>query len=254
MLVGRYSGRQNSPIAKAWERLFIYNLMKTSSPDLPDDLAVLPVCKAEIEILHRDADFWIIHKPHGLLSVPGRNPANRDSVLVRMQALNPTAAIVHRLDFDTSGLMVIPINPQALSHISKQFQARQVYKTYTAVVDGLMEEQPGRIDLPIAADPDNRPKYKICAKTGKPSLTEYEVLELLPQANASRVKLHPVTGRSHQLRLHLQAIGHPIWGDVFYADAETLGKSSRLLLHANELRFKHPSTGNDLQFYSKPGF
>lgn len=225
---------------------------KSPVPQGLDDLAILPPCTAEIAILHRDPDFWIIDKPYGLLSVPGRHPANRDSVLVRMQALNPGASIVHRLDFDTSGLMVIPLNPAALSNISKQFQARSVEKTYTAIVAGRVTPETGQIDLPIAADPDNRPKYKICTQTGKPSLTDYKVLEVMD--DSTRLSLHPLTGRSHQLRLHLQAIGHPIWGDVFYADAQTIAKSPRLLLHATQLKFVHPSTGERLEFYSEPGF
>lgn len=261
MLAGRYLERQNSRIIRAWERLFIYNLMKqpyqpstakSPAPQGLEDLAILPKCTAEIAVLHRDSDFWIIDKPYGLLSVPGRHPANRDSVLVRMQALHPGAAIVHRLDFDTSGLMVIPLNPAALSGISKQFQARSVEKTYTAIVAGQVTPESGQIDLPIAADPDNRPKYKICHQTGKPSVTDYKVLETL--GDASRLSLHPLTGRSHQLRLHLQAIGHPIWGDVFYADAVTMAKSPRLLLHATLLRFTHPANGARMEFYSAPAF
>lgn len=225
---------------------------KSASSQDVDNLAVLPECTADIAILHRDPDFWIIDKPHGLLSVPGRNPANRDSVLTRLQALHHGASIVHRLDFDTSGLMVIPLNPAALSNISKQFQARSVEKTYTAIVAGHVTPESGQIDLPIASDPDNRPKYKICHQTGKPSVTDYKVLETLD--DVCRLSLQPLTGRSHQLRLHLQAIGHPILGDVFYADVTTIAKSPRLLLHATQLKFVHPSTVELLEFYSKPGF
>lgn len=212
-----------------------------------EDLAVLPVCTGKIEILHSEAEFLLINKPSRLLSVPGRHPKNRDSVIARLQGDYPTAAIVHRLDFDTSGIMVVPLTPSALSHISKQFQARSVHKTYTAVVNGLMEEDEGVIDLPIAADMENRPKYKICFSEGKKSVTEYKVLARDTLAHSTRVLLHPITGRSHQLRLHLQAIGYPILGCEFYADEMALAKSPRLLLHATELAFAHPLTGEKVR-------
>lgn len=207
-----------------------------------DELAVLPPCREDIKILHEDPSFLIINKPTRLLSVPGRHPQNRDSVIARLLPVYADAAIVHRLDFDTSGVMVVPRGKAALSHISKQFQARTVRKTYTAVVSGLIEKADGVIDLPIAPDQENRPKYKICNATGKPSVTEFKVLSRDEANNTTRLLLHPITGRSHQLRLHLQAIGHPILGCEFYADAATLKKSSRLLLHATELAFDHPVT------------
>lgn len=219
-----------------------------------DELAVLPACTEDVQILLRDPAFLLVNKPSRLLSVPGRHPQNRDSVIARLQQEYPNAAIVHRLDFDTSGIMVIPLNKPALSHISKQFQARTTRKTYTAVVNGLIEDDSGVIDLPIAADMDNRPKYKICAATGKPSVTEFRVLARDLVANTTRVLLHPVTGRSHQLRLHLQALGHPILGCEFYADAEALQKSSRLLLHATELEFAHPVTGGRVVGICAPEF
>lgn len=217
-------------------------------------LAVLPPCGEQVEILRRDKQFLIINKPTRLLSVPGRHPQNRDSVIVRLQPEYPGAAIVHRLDFDTSGIMVVPLTPSALSHISKQFQARTVHKTYTAIVDGLIGEERGRIDLAIAADPENRPKYKICAVSGKPSITEFTLLERDELAQTSRVLLHPITGRSHQLRLHMQAIGHPILGCEFYADPVALAKASRLLLHATRLEFTHPASGERVVEICQPPF
>lgn len=223
------------------------------SDDL-DALAILPPCHEHISVLHEDEDFLLISKPHRLLSVPGRHPLNRDSVLVRLQQEFPAASIVHRLDFDTSGIMVIPLNKLALSHISKQFQARSVIKHYTAVVDGLMKEDAGKIDLPIAADLDNRPRYKICQQQGKSSVTEYQVMTRDPAAGTTRVWLHPITGRSHQLRLHLQAMGHPILGCEFYADAVVQQKAARLLLHATELVFRHPRTGVAVKGYSAAPF
>ncbi|HSX51286.1 MAG TPA: pseudouridine synthase [Cellvibrio sp.] len=219
-------------------------------PDI-DQLFVLPPCAGQIRILREDADFLLIDKPTRLLSVPGRHPQNRDSVISRLEANYPGVSIVHRLDFDTSGVMVIPRNKAALSHISKQFQARTVNKHYTAVVAGLMEQDEGVIDLPIAAD--EGPKYKICPTTGKPSVTEYQILARDEAAGTTRVFLHPITGRSHQLRLHLQAIGHPILGCEFYA-GEFAKAADRLLLHATDLRFMHPVTGDVVFIASPPDF
>jgi len=219
-----------------------------------DDLAVLPPCTAEVTVLVQDPSFLLVNKPARLLSVPGRHPQNRDSVIVRLQADFPQASIVHRLDFDTSGLMVIPLTKAALSHISKQFQARTICKTYTAVVNGLVKEEQGVIDLPIAPDRENRPKYKICAATGRQSVTEFTVLLRDENTQTSRLLLHPVTGRSHQLRLHMQAIGHPILGCEFYADEVTKEKSNRLLLHASRLAFLHPVTGVEVVGRCEPEF
>jgi tRNA pseudouridine32 synthase/23S rRNA pseudouridine746 synthase len=222
--------------------------------DVFDDLAVLPKCIEVVEILQRDPSFLLINKPTRLLSVPGRHPQNRDSVIARLLVDFPNAAIVHRLDFDTSGIMVIPLNKAALSHISKQFQARTTHKTYTAIVNGLVEDDSGVIDLPIAPDMENRPKYKICADTGRQSVTEFTVVSRDAIAQTSRVLLHPITGRSHQLRLHMLAIGHPILGCEFYADKVALSKSPRLLLHATELEFDHPVTGERVLGVCNPRF
>jgi tRNA pseudouridine32 synthase/23S rRNA pseudouridine746 synthase len=216
-----------------------------------DQLFVLPPCAGEIEILREELDFLLINKPTRLLSVPGRHPQNRDSVISRLESGYPGCSIVHRLDFDTSGVMVIPRNKSALSHISKQFQARTVSKHYTAVVAGLMKQDDGVIDLPIASD--DGPKYKICHETGKPSITEYKVIERNQQSQTTRVFLHPITGRSHQLRLHLQSIGHPILGCEFYG-GEFASAADRLLLHATDLRFTHPASGADIFVESKPDF
>jgi len=216
-----------------------------------DQLFILPPCDGEIEILREEQDFLLINKPTRLLSVPGRHPQNRDSVISRLEAAYPGCSIVHRLDFDTSGVMVIPRNKTALSHISKQFQARTVSKHYTAIVAGLMAQDEGVIDLPIASD--EGPKYKICHETGKPSVTEYKVIERDEQARTTRVFLHPITGRSHQLRLHLQAIGHPILGCEFYG-GEFASAADRLLLHATDLRFMHTLSGLEVFVESRPDF
>lgn len=216
-----------------------------------DQLFVLPPCTGQIRILQEDEHFLLIDKPTRLLSVPGRHPQNRDSVISRLEVDYPGVSIVHRLDFDTSGVMVVPRNKAALSHISKQFQARSVSKHYTAVVAGLMDKDEGVIDLAIASD--EGPKYKICAATGKPSITEYRVLARDEVNATTRVFLHPITGRSHQLRLHLQAIGHPILGCEFYA-REFSTAADRLLLHATDLLFLHPATGELVFTDSPPDF
>ncbi len=219
-----------------------------------DDLTILPRCKEDIVILQHDPSFLLINKPTRLLSVPGRHPQNRDSVIARLLVDFPNAAIVHRLDFDTSGIMVIPLRKAVLSDISKQFQARTTRKTYTAVVNGLVKDDSGLIDLPIAPDMENRPKYKICAATGRQSVTEFTVVSRDEIAQTSRVILHPITGRSHQLRLHMLALGHPILGCEFYADEAALRKSPRLLLHATELAFDHPLTGRRILGVCNPEF
>lgn len=216
-----------------------------------DDLFILPPCQEEVEILQENEDFLLINKPTRLLSVPGRHPQNRDSVISRLHLQYPDASIVHRLDFDTSGVMVIPLNKPALSHISKQFQARRVIKHYIAVVAGIVEKDECVIDLAIA--PDEGPKYKICRQTGKPSVTEYRVLERDLQQNRTRLYLHPITGRSHQLRLHLQAIGHPIIGCEFYGGKYAMA-ADRLLLHATDLQFEHPQTGVGIFIENLPNF
>ena len=230
---------------------FVYLLSISFMQTDIDQLFILPPCEGQIAILHEEQDFLLINKPTRLLSVPGRHPQNRDSVISWLEVDYPGVSIVHRLDFDTSGVMVIPRNKRALSDISKQFQARSVSKHYTAVVAGLMAQDEGVIDLPIAAG--EGPKYKICQQTGKPSLTEYQVLARDEKAQTTRVFLHPITGRSHQLRLHLQAVGHPILGCEFYA-GDFAKAASRLLLHATDLSFTHPVTGEPVFISSPPEF
>lgn len=220
----------------------------------PEDLFILPACEAQIDLLYTDSTLLLINKPSGLLSVPGRHPRNRDSVIARLQTQYPSAAIVHRLDFDTSGVMVVPLTRPALSQISRQFQQRQVEKVYVAVVQGEMQADEGEIDLPIAPDLEQRPKYKVCTASGKASLTRYRVLERDSLRGTTRVELFPVTGRSHQLRLHLHTIGHPILGCSFYHSDTSAQMASRLLLHACELRFIHPLTGEHVAAKSAAPF
>ncbi|MDF3126056.1 RluA family pseudouridine synthase [Rheinheimera sp. 1928-s] len=218
-----------------------------------NDLAILPATSENWDLLYQDEHLLVVNKPAHLLTVPGRHPKNQDCLISRVQLEFPSASVVHRLDYDTSGLLVLPLTKKALSTISKEFQSRGTKKMYQAVVSGVPHPSEGTVDKPIAADPDNRPLYKISAD-GKASVTHYKVLKLLPQQQATLVQLEPVTGRSHQLRLHMQSIGHAILGDPFYATQAQQQQSSRLMLHAAMLEFTHPQSGLLMSFTAEPDF
>lgn len=213
-----------------------------SAPDF-----IVPHCEAEPGILYEDDHLLLVDKPSGLLSVPGRHPLNRDSLISRLQQQWPQALIVHRLDMDTSGVMVIALDKASHRDLGKQFERRQVTKTYDAIVQGIPPHDQGSIDLPLITDWPNRPLQKVCFDQGKPALTSFQVIDSDTKTNRSRLLLTPKTGRSHQLRLHLKAIGHPILGDNFYAPEEVRTLSSRLLLHAATLKLCHPVTGDILE-------
>lgn len=213
---------------------------------------IVPPCHAPVDILYEDEHLLFVHKPDLLLSVPGRHPDNQDCVINRIRETHPGASIVHRLDLDTSGIMVIPLQPEVHSHISRQFQERRVSKEYHAVVYGCLPDDEGAIDLPIAPDWARRPRQKICHQRGKTALTRYEVTAR--EADRTRLLLKPVTGRSHQLRIHLAEIGHPILGCDLYAHDTALAMAARLLLHASYLGFTHPATGAWIEQYSTPEF
>jgi tRNA pseudouridine32 synthase/23S rRNA pseudouridine746 synthase len=190
----------------------------------------------------------ILDKPTLLLSVPGRHPLNHDCLLNRVSVRYPGVSAVHRLDLDTSGVMVIPRHREALSRLARQFQERRIDKSYTARVAGQVTEDIGEIDLPLVADWPNRPKQKVCFETGKQALTRWKVLSR--DDNSSLLALTPVTGRSHQLRIHMREVGHPILGCDFYAPGAVLNAAPRLLLHATSLRFAHPLSGEILTAHS----
>ncbi len=195
--------------------------------------------------VYEDADLLVLHKPPGLLCVPGRGPDKQDCLSARAQERWPGALIVHRLDQATSGLVLMARHADAQRQLSLAFEQRRIHKRYVAVVQGLMDEPRGTwadIHLPIAADWERRPLRVIDAKHGKPSHTRWRILARDASAGTTRVELEPVTGRTHQLRLHLAALGHPILGDALYADAASQAQSPRLLLHAGELALDHPST------------
>lgn len=209
---------------------------------------VPPPCEEEVQVVYADDDILVVAKPAGLLSVPGRFV--KDSVLQRVMFEFPDARIVHRLDLDTSGLMVLALTQAAVSELGRQFRERLVEKIYTADVWGKPDDTSGEIDLPMRPDPDNRPRQQIDVEAGKFALTRYELIEVLQ--NNARLLLAPVTGRSHQLRLHLAAIGHPILGCDLYAHKAALEASDRLCLHATRLRLFHPVTSDPVRFESEP--
>lgn len=206
-----------------------------------------------LRILHVDADLIVVDKPAGLLSVPGRGADKQDCVITRLQREWPEATIAHRLDMSTSGLLVVARGAQMQREMYRLFRERAVDKRYVAAVDGLPAQDSGEIDLPLICDWPNRPRQMVSHELGKPSLTRFRVLERYPAINASVVELEPVTGRSHQLRVHLAALGHPILGDELYA-GPAAGRAARLLLHAAEIAFVHPASGEAAVFRSEIPF
>ena len=193
-----------------------------------------------LDILYLDKDILVVNKPSGLLSVPGKAPEHQDSLQLRVQRVFPTARTVHRLDMATSGIVLMALTADSQRELNRQFQQRQTQKHYIARVSGQVSADYGSIDLPLICDWPNRPKQKVCYQHGKTSLTHYQVLSR--STDQCRLKLMPVTGRSHQLRVHLQWLGHPILGDKFYANPQALLAAPRLLLHAERLEFRHPDT------------
>lgn len=191
-----------------------------------------------VDIVFEDEHILAVNKPSGLLSVPGRAPEHYDSMWSRLQETHPDIQVVHRLDMSTSGLMVLAKNKHAESALKKQFQFRLTHKVYYARVWGHVEQEEGVIELPLICDWPNRPKQKVCFDDGKPSKTLFQVAKR--EDKTTIVRLLPVTGRSHQLRVHMQALGHPIVGDEFYSEGEAYEFSDRLELHAAELSFYHP--------------
>ena len=208
-------------------------------PDLP------------LEIVHEDHEVLVVGKPHGLLSVPGKGSHLADCLLSRIQSVFPHALLVHRLDRDTSGLMVFALSPHAQRHLGLQFEKRQVRKAYVARVEGEVAEKTGVIDLPLAVDWPNRPRQMVDPENGRPAVTEWRLLRA--GGGESRLRLFPKTGRSHQLRVHCLAIGHPILGDPFYASGPARDHP-RLMLHSESLRFRHPDGGRTMSFSLKTPF
>lgn len=198
------------------------------------------------EILYQDEDMLVLNKPSGLLSVPGKALEHKDSLQLRVQRAFPTATIVHRLDMATSGIIVMALNMDAHRTISKAFELRQTSKSYLARIHGCLKQQVGSIELPLICDWPNRPKQMVDHERGKHALTHFQ--SLASDESESLVELTPITGRSHQLRVHMLSLGHPILGDRLYAQGEALAAASRLQLHAKSLSFAHPVTQQTMNF------
>ena len=207
-----------------------------------------------LDVIYEDEALLVVDKPCGLLSVPGRGADKQDSLLLRARQHWPEAECVHRLDMETSGVMVMALGKSPQRALNKLFQLRQVKKNYIAVVDGNVDGLGGEIDLPLICDWPNRPRQKVDFKSGKPSQTRFSVLRYNRHDNTTRLALQPATGRSHQLRVHLQALGHCILGDSLYASSRTREKASRLLLHASEISFEHPINGCHTHFSARLPF
>ena len=210
-----------------------------------------------LRVLHVDAHLLAFDKPSGLLSVPGRGADKQDCVATRALAQWPDARVVHRLDQPTSGILVFARGLDMQRALSDAFARRRVDKRYVAIVAGWPDEDAGTIDLPLIADWPNRPRQIVDPLAGKPALTRWTVLSRDIAADGTRcarLALSPETGRSHQLRVHLQAIGHPILGDALYAEEAAQARTSRLLLHAEMLSLVHPANGDELRIDSPPPF
>lgn len=204
-----------------------------------------------LSILYQDHELVIVDKPSGLLSVPGRGEHLADCLITRVQAVFPTALLVHRLDRDTSGVIVFALTPHAQKAMGRQFEARTTKKTYVARVWGELAEKTGTVDLPMIVDWPNRPLQKIDFDQGRPAITDWRVVR--SGHGESRVRLYPKTGRSHQLRVHMKEIGHPILGDPFYATGAARD-FPRLMLHSETLQFAHPESGKGMRISAKAPF
>ena len=207
-----------------------------------------------LAVLYLDDVLLVVDKPSGLLSVPGRGEDKHDCLLSRVKTEYEDALIVHRLDMETSGVMVFARNKEIHRKLSGLFEQREVQKRYIAVVDGRIKDAAGMINLPLICDWPNRPRQIVDHDLGKHSVTRYKALTRNIEENTTRVELEPETGRSHQLRVHLQSIGHPILGDRLYANEQQQAKASRLLLHALSLSFVHPITSEPMRFVCESPF
>lgn len=219
---------------------------------MPTLVNYFPPLEPYLNVIHVDDDILVLDKQSGLLSVPGKDPSLWDCLEYRARQTWPTAGMCHRLDKDTSGVLIMALNKRAHGRIGSQFEHRKTTKSYVARVAGIIEADSGLVDLPLATDWDHKPRQRVDYENGRPSQTEWTVLER--EANATRVRLHPLTGRTHQLRVHMKAIGHVILGDVFYGDTETLAAADRLQLHAAELGLTHPTSGEFMVFKAPTPF
>lgn len=228
---------------------------------MPEPTGGVPPCGARgadaaptppLRLLHVDNDWIVVDKPPGLPSVPGRASGLQDCVATRVQALHPDARVVHRLDMPTSGLLLMARGAENQRRLGAAFEQRRVAKTYVALVDGEPLDDEGEVELPLSADWPRRPRRIVDPVGGKPALTRWRVVERL--GRCARVRLEPQTGRTHQLRVHLSAIGHPILGDALYAGETAAAAAPRLMLHACRLTLAHPSDGRPCSFVSPAPF
>ena len=206
-----------------------------------------------LDLVYRDDYIAVVNKPSGLLSVPGNQPQYYDSAMSRVKEKYGFCEPAHRLDMATSGILLFALSKAADRELKRQFREREPKKYYQALVWGHLEHDHGVVELPLISDWENRPRQKICFERGKRAVTFYDVLQRYPN-NTTRVKLTPITGRSHQLRLHMLALGHPILGDKFYAHPQAKALSPRLCLHAESLQIQHPITGEMMEFTAPVGF
>jgi len=202
-------------------------------------------------LIHHDDQILVVEKPAGLLSVPGRGEDRADCLIARLRAAFPTVLLVHRLDLDTSGVMVFALTPHAQKHLGQQFERRQVKKAYVARVWGRLQPATGQVDLPLIVDWPNRPRQKVDHEQGRPAQTDWRVIRA--GDDETRVRLFPLTGRSHQLRVHMASLGHPILGDPLYATGAA-ADHPRLMLHAESLRLRHPDSNVTHSFTARPPF
>ena len=206
-----------------------------------------------LDLVYRDDYIAVVNKPSGLLSVPGNQPQYYDSAMSRVKEKYGFCEPAHRLDMATSGILLFALSKAADRELKRQFREREPKKYYQALVWGHVEQEHGVVELPLICDWENRPRQKICFERGKRAVTFYDVLQRYPN-NTTRVKLTPITGRSHQLRLHMLALGHPILGDKFYAHPQAKALSPRLCLHAESLQIQHPITSETMEFTTPVGF
>ena len=206
-----------------------------------------------LDLVYRDDYIAVVNKPSGLLSVPGNQPQYYDSAMSRVKEKYGFCEPAHRLDMATSGILLFALSKAADRELKRQFREREPKKYYQALVWGHVEQDHGVVELPLICDWENRPRQKICFERGKRAVTFYDVLQRYPN-NTTRVKLTPITGRSHQLRLHMLALGHPILGDKFYAHPQAKALSPRLYLHAESLQIQHPISGETMVFTAPVGF
>ena len=206
-----------------------------------------------LDLVYRDDYIAVANKPSGLLSVPGNQPQYYDSAMSRVKEKYGFCEPAHRLDMATSGILLFALSKAADRELKRQFREREPKKYYQALVWGHVEQDHGVVELPLICDWENRPRQKICFERGKRAVTFYDVLQRYPN-NTTRVKLTPITGRSHQLRLHMLALGHPILGDKFYAHPQAKALSPRLCLHAESLQIQHPISGETMEFTAPVGF